>query len=246
MKLLITYSFLILSNFAYCQGKVPTNSWPIEYNNSKVVIGISFGYGNQLVGNVKRLVEIRHLKNLYHKSQENALLPMDTINFQGGSITSWNLPIDFLSNDTFNSRFFDKYEMTKKQDVNDHIDSSSRAVDKINYKGDKIGVVIITKDGDRWDKQDIKLDNMDDDVVEITIFKMKDSIKFREAYKYNRNKLLKRIIDYGPLGEIDQLVFITYQAFDKKNNWIKRTETRKSPSGKITGVVVVQRKITYY
>jgi len=247
MKWWATLSVILFWNLSFSQNKEQIFSSVIVNGYTKVMIGCEYGHGNILWGVVKRIVEIRHLKYLSGKNRKSASLPADTINFsRKQAIVSYSLPIDFLTSNSFNSKFFDKYELSKKQNIDDLIDTSSKIVDRFDFNGNKVGTMIEPNGGKPWDKQDFKFDYTGELLLEFTTYKTNDSIGVREAYKYNKNKLLSSVTDYRPNGQIEEHILIAYEVFDKNGNWTKRIETRKTPSGKITGVVVTERKITYY
>lgn len=79
----------------------------------------------------------------------------------------------------------------------------------------------------------------------LRIYTAKDSLVFKQAYKYDQKGNLVAVTNsYGENSVPDKLI-ITYLAFDKKGNWTKRIE-KSIKNKKVILTYRVERKITYY
>ena len=86
-------------------------------------------------------------------------------------------------------------------------------------------------------------------VTNFSIYNSSKKLIFQQGYIYKKHEfldLLTEIDNYSIGGKISFRTIFIYTAFDRKGNWIKRTEIGKSKTGRITRYIKTVRKITYY
>jgi hypothetical protein len=79
----------------------------------------------------------------------------------------------------------------------------------------------------------------------LRIYNAKDSLVFKQVYRYNRSRYLVAVNNSYGYGTIADKILFAYLEFDRQGNWIKRIE-KMVKNDKVIHIDIVTRKITYY
>jgi hypothetical protein len=240
--LLLTVSFLLISQRSYAQAIIPNAHDYIEDGNTHRQYAIINGSSDYIYGTPRQIITARIVTK---SSDKKHRLFIDSITYNNhGNIIKSHLGICFTNSDFSYSKYFDKYDPNIKKITS--LDDTTNITRVHTF--DKTGRDVITyhdKDGAKQFAV-YQYDAVNNLVTESFFYRTKKVIGLRETYRYNSKNLLSEIDDYSNEDKIEERVLFTYQLFDTHGNWTKRTETRKNSKSIVTGIVTTTRKITYY
>lgn len=209
-------------------------------------IGVQYGGIDVLYGKVKRVIDMRFSKNLLSKILKMDRLRGDTINYdlKGNFKNKYLGPVSGNIKPSHET-YFDQYAMNRDRPEAASDTVGQMLVDMFSASGDKVGEKYVFKDTSLNYTKRFEF-AFGRNLNNYMIYNSKRSIEFKESYKYKNDSLLSEADDYDSSGKIERRIVFAYNAFDKKGNWTKRTETWKLGTGKIEKIVITYRKITYY
>jgi hypothetical protein len=189
---------------------------------------------------VKSIVETTHLKNRVLKIRKKITPEFDNNHvFEHcmiGGDTNVNRAIKY---------FDDKYvKPGKDQDT-----IGIHNVDRISgTTAEIVGIDCLLKNDSLYCRNVFKFGKYDlnDNMTEFRIYDSADNLVFKQCYIFNDKEFLIEVDNYSNDNQITERTVFRYTAFDRKGNWIKRVEIRKSQNGKIIKFVKTDRKISYF
>jgi hypothetical protein len=191
---------------------------------------------------VKSIIETIHSKNGLLKVNKRIIPEFDNRNvFQHCIVTqdttadSWDRSIKYFDN---------KYVKPRK----DQDTTGFYYVDNFSVTADKIGSECRLRNHNLFLRNVFKFgpNNADNNLTEFDIYDSNDNLVFKQGYIFNQRNRLIEVDNYSNNNVLTDKATFKYVLFDKKGNWIKRIEKKEDTLGKITRVVVTDRKITYY